>query len=330
MDLHKLLLNSDRPRAFTHDSAIFQSFQGLAGGLAYLHDFRPRFGSSGNDSGPSLHGYHHDIKPRNILVFGNSLVLADFGLSKLKAKDEDTKTTWKHSTFEYGAPECRDTETLAPGAIGRKSDIWSLACIISEILTYLRFGSEGVKSFRDMRISEREYGTVRCFHDSRDISAAVLEQHASLETETATGSMTSSIKFLRSMFSSLPADRPSADEVERSLAHTSVLALVERLFDIIQGLSNENKAISDLGVFLAQLKLQEMRLRAYCHVLQLKAQDVCPGDILSERLVCDYAEHDIIKSAVTREFPRPSFVDNLFTSLPIIKTTSMSQLDLHV
>ena len=100
--------------------------RGLAEGLSYLHNLglRPR------EQGKSfLHGCYHDIKPRYMLIHGQSLILADFGFAKLKSKEQDSQTLWKDTTFEYGAPECRDPDSFAAGLVGRALDFWSLACV---------------------------------------------------------------------------------------------------------------------------------------------------------------------------------------------------------
>ena len=99
----------------------------------------------------SFHGYHHDIKPRNLLIRGADFILADFGLSRLKPEDEPTQTNWKDSTYEYGAPECRDPHTFRPGIIGRALDIWSLGCVFLEFSIWLLHGPETIKKFAGAR-----------------------------------------------------------------------------------------------------------------------------------------------------------------------------------
>ena len=74
-------------------------------------------------------------------------MLADFRLLRFKLLSEDSRTLWKDSTFEYGAPECRDPLSWQQGLIGRALDIWSLSCIVSELMVYMRDGLEGVQEF---------------------------------------------------------------------------------------------------------------------------------------------------------------------------------------
>lgn len=115
-EIHEFLLHPERPKGFENDYAYFHAMPGLYEGLHYLHNFGSRPAIVGKNS---LHGYHHDIKPRNVLVHGTSFILADFGFAKLKGVDEESQTLWKDTTFEYGAPECRNPDSFAPGPVGR-------------------------------------------------------------------------------------------------------------------------------------------------------------------------------------------------------------------
>ncbi len=70
---------------------------------------------------------HGDIKPHNILVYGTSLKLNDFGGSIIV---DGTSTTGISGTIKYYAPE-----TLLYNTLSFKTDIWSLGCVAYEILT---------------------------------------------------------------------------------------------------------------------------------------------------------------------------------------------------
>ncbi|KAM6513271.1 hypothetical protein FALCPG4_015714 [Fusarium falciforme] len=101
----------------------------------------------------SLSGCHHDLAPRNILIHGETFLLADFGLSTFRNAEEDSLTTFKEVRGSYIAPE---SQVLRNGhvdseKISRPSDIWSFGCILSEVLTHMVLGPAGVKQFRDKR-----------------------------------------------------------------------------------------------------------------------------------------------------------------------------------
>ncbi|KAH0552985.1 hypothetical protein GP486_006818 [Trichoglossum hirsutum] len=100
---------------------LLRSFFGcLATALAYLHDSQIR---------------HKDIKPQNILVKGETVMLTDFGIS-LDWAELDQSTT-QHSrtakTPRYCAPEVDNNE-----ARNSASDVWSLGCVFLEIVSVLK------------------------------------------------------------------------------------------------------------------------------------------------------------------------------------------------
>jgi serine/threonine protein kinase len=105
-----------------------------------------------------LFGRHGDIKPANILWFNEhvgcenagTLVLSDFGIAKCHrsmTKSLSDPARAKNSP-SYRSPEF-DIRNLK---IGRKSDIWGLACTWIEFVTWYLKGWQAVKTeFPDIR-----------------------------------------------------------------------------------------------------------------------------------------------------------------------------------
>ena len=95
------------------------SFGCLAAALAYLHEEKVR---------------HRDIKPQNILVKGDRVYLADFGVS-LDWMSLSRSTTIEDSakTWIYCAPEVATYEPR-----NKSSDVWSLGCVFLEMATTLK------------------------------------------------------------------------------------------------------------------------------------------------------------------------------------------------
>ncbi|KAI0855223.1 hypothetical protein F4860DRAFT_507647 [Xylaria cubensis] len=103
---------------------------------------------------------HGDLKPENILWFKESheegcLKIADMGLSTFHDEEANTKqrnrdgvmTKTPSGTFRYEPPEM-DQDRDSGKARSRQYDIWSLGCIMIDLLVWLLYGYEAVKTFR--------------------------------------------------------------------------------------------------------------------------------------------------------------------------------------
>ena len=77
---------------------------------------------------------HRDIKPDNILIHGESAVVLDFGISRAIESSADieslTATGFTIGTPKYMSPE----QAAAQKHIDGRSDIYSLACVLYEML----------------------------------------------------------------------------------------------------------------------------------------------------------------------------------------------------
>ncbi|KAL8825230.1 MAG: hypothetical protein Q9191_004543 [Dirinaria sp. TL-2023a] len=126
---------------------LFRSIYSLVSGLAFLHHEK-----NGKITA------HHDLKPRNILVFAQELKFADFGRSQLRplARGSETEASSGLGTYEYHPPEYwNDDGSRAKVKHGRAFDIWAMGCIIIELATLIVHGwsTEKVAEFRDRRRS---------------------------------------------------------------------------------------------------------------------------------------------------------------------------------
>ena len=142
MTLHAYLRSANPADSQRERCAFFTEVCNLASALDSLHNFHLKV-----DGLELLRiGYHHDLKPQNILVQGQTFQIADFGLARFKELDESSKTDWKMGTRTYGPPESGEGSRN-----GRAHDMWSMGCILSELVTFCILGPEGVEDFAQKR-----------------------------------------------------------------------------------------------------------------------------------------------------------------------------------
>ncbi len=117
-----------------------------AEGLDAAHELR----SMGGDP---LELVHHDVSLGNIVVLYNGQVkLVDFGVAK--ATQSVSQNRRVQGKFSYMAPE-----KLRGGAGDRRSDIWSLGCVLWEALTLKRLFKGGNDSDTMRQVLESEIPT---------------------------------------------------------------------------------------------------------------------------------------------------------------------------
>lgn len=143
---HKAKDNSDM-------LSLMRSFFGcLVNAMQYLHGVKIR---------------HRDIKPQNIIVKGERVLLTDFGIAyNWENLTRGTTTADSGKTLAYAAPEVARVEARNDSA-----DIWSLGCVFLEMATVLKRKTVG-----DMRDCFRKQSDSYCFHVNSDGIAAWISQ----------------------------------------------------------------------------------------------------------------------------------------------------------
>ncbi len=107
----------DREPQLPVDDAL-QIAREVAEALAYAHDHDV---------------VHRDIKPGNIMLSGGHAIVADFGIARAVSAaggDQLTQTGLAIGTPAYMPPE----QASGSGQVDRRSDIYSLACVLYEML----------------------------------------------------------------------------------------------------------------------------------------------------------------------------------------------------
>lgn len=129
---------------------IIGQLAGICSGLEELHESNCR---------------HGDLKPENILWFRDpaggvrtgTLKIADLGLTTFHEKEAQTKdrrrlyqfTNAPSGTFRYEPPEM-DEYRGKDEVRSRQYDIWSMGCILLELLVWLLEGYKELAKFRDL------------------------------------------------------------------------------------------------------------------------------------------------------------------------------------
>jgi serine/threonine protein kinase len=156
------LLSGKRPSPYEKPEDFLIALCGLSSAVRAVHTFLV-------DDFEAI-GCHHDLKPSNVLLHGSKLLLADFGLSRFKDLGEGSASYFRGGRGDFIAPECEDLgEDFKKHIVHRSSDVWSFGCIISEVLTFLQGGVEGVRTFRSSRMFEIENIKYFRFHSGSNI-----------------------------------------------------------------------------------------------------------------------------------------------------------------
>lgn len=211
---------------FADASSAILALPGLASALQTLHRYRTE--------DMALIGCHHDIKPDNILVMDGKFVLSDFGLSTFKDPAQGSNTYFRIGQGFYFSPESEDyDDDFAKGRIGRSSDIWSLGCVILELITFMSSGVTGVAQFeKERKVIFGGYYTTSTFHYGKEENPGVVAQISKLQAEpTGDDAWRDLVDLVAEMLRIDPALRPPALEVCRRLR---VVAL-KHLCRLIQG-----------------------------------------------------------------------------------------------
>ncbi|KAF5720554.1 heterokaryon incompatibility het-6 [Fusarium globosum] len=124
----------------------------IVGALAHIHE-----GRKANMDTEVMFGRHGDIKPANILWFRSRkerrgvFVISDFGIAD--AHREETRSIISAAdlpvTPRYRAPEC----DIRDGRISRAYDVWSLGCVLLEMISWILGANELRERFKEILVS---------------------------------------------------------------------------------------------------------------------------------------------------------------------------------
>jgi serine/threonine protein kinase len=241
MDLDVFLSLEKRFGDFIYDRTFFNALYGLSSALSSVHNLR--LNAQDHDVELSRIGYHHDLRPANILVSKSTFLLADFGLAKMKSEDEASKTTYKAGGGDFLAPECM-SEDYTRQPIGRAADLWSLGCTIIEVLSYMERGSEGVKELKKRRRGPSF--DPRCedhyFFGTNELKVGVLGWLEEIQMGCTTKLISDLTRVSLSALQIDPESRPKAAKMSQGLMWVNIKHYyleVQEAFDIFLGYTKD-------------------------------------------------------------------------------------------
>lgn len=251
--------------AFTPRRQIVYALPGLCSAIRSLHDFV--YDERGVNL--KLTGLHHDLKPQNILVEPNKLILADFGLSRLKAPALGSETSWENVHPYYSPPECftPDFAELKP-LVHRSNDVWTLGCIFTELVAFLHDGPEGFKKFYHDRKQVFQNEITHRFHN-RGSPDNVVTSFLSENRTRSCVSQSMLSKIAQCMLRIDPSQRPSADQVEIQCQNMALSVVGDEIDGKLTTLYER------IGTF--PLLLEKTRFSCWMHIGGIKSADILRG-----------------------------------------------------
>ncbi|KAK3995167.1 hypothetical protein QBC44DRAFT_389886 [Cladorrhinum sp. PSN332] len=270
MDLETFLASETRFGCFGDDSTFIAAIAALASALRTVHEANQRCKFT-----PTLrtqYGYHHDIRPANILVTPTTFIFADFGLSRHTPPGEEPSRVFIKNIGHYLAPESMD-QKMNPQQVGRACDVWALGCLVSELATYLERGPAGVKQFRAQRMSPNYYSIPLqngYFFDGAPpvLRRQVSEWLASLSENPQHQIVSKLAAFCRNALQPDPASRPSSEACFLQLCYVHASHLYETASSLLQEALSSNSsssAVPESAITEGYLELS--RLQAFGEVM---------------------------------------------------------------
>jgi serine/threonine protein kinase len=119
-------------------------------------------------------GYHHDLKPENMLLFYSgsdytegSLKISDFGMGKVNRVPQGSQIVSKRTRTLSGTLTYESPDYEMHQKTGRPHDMWALGCVLLELLCWLFIApQQGGKSFQTDRRAPVSSTNSEIFGDS--------------------------------------------------------------------------------------------------------------------------------------------------------------------
>ena len=232
-DLAQLLMQNEPPSQFQTVEDFLFGLCGLASAIETLHYY------ARDAHGNMIVVLHRSITPRDILVDRNKLVLADFGCAEFAGDEGDYMLAERgraSMSVKYGPPEVyqevfNDAPSRSSPRGSRSSDIWSFACVMAEVATYiLADHAEGVLKFEQSRMITIGYMEPDMFHSGSGENPGVTSWLAKLR-ENASDIGTELVRLITEMLQVEPRMRPNAKKVTHRLRILALSSRTQKVYE---------------------------------------------------------------------------------------------------
>jgi len=267
MNLNQFFELSKAPGQFSHPETYYFALQDLASAIHSIHEFKLNQATYSADY--TRIGSHRDLRPHNILVRANTMLIADLGLADFKDPDQDqgSKTLWKAGRGDYIAPECYG-DKFSRLVVGRSLDIWAFGCMIVDVATYMTGGSAALRSFCDLRMSLwRDPIRNGFFFHEEFLKIGVINQIAALEQDEDDPACSVLMEAVRKMLVLLPEDRSSSLDVWISMQHACLTKLSHQVNLELEKYNNLLRSSGDNGPSQTTLWFDMARLCSWQEVV---------------------------------------------------------------
>ena len=272
MDLETFFMLDDKYGCFKQNSIYITALEGLSGALESIHDLH--LNKVDHEVDLSRIGYHHDLRPRNILVTPETFILADFGLSRFKIADAGSRTKWRENMGDYIAPECMDQD-FEPQVVGRAIDIWAFGGIIFDLAWHREQGRTGLLEARSARQGpvDRNNWNNQCFFLENQVKPKVVQSSKDLRYRSKEPTTIGLLNMVFSMLEITPERRPSAKEVRRRMTFLQVKSLFSLARERLRICKESSVEQDEYGLPSTKLQMAVARLDAWASILGLADHD---------------------------------------------------------
>jgi serine/threonine protein kinase len=240
---------------------LLLQLKGLAEGVRHIHLLGPAgLGPDGliaADRPPRKQGrsgFHHDLKPQNILVFVSeninerepaisemSLKISDFGAARIyvilsQSGLDKSNFSPQISSLVRGDPVYSAPDYTLEHKTSRPYDIWSLGCVFLEVLIWAHgLSNSDLNVFDFDRMNSHNSRSIKFWHqDDRGkviLKSAVVDRLKQLQDHCQDrGVFTHLVRLTARMLTITPKDRPKAPDICHDLE--AMLIQTERDFKI--------------------------------------------------------------------------------------------------